>query len=434
MIRGGKHSHGNITKYDVQNAASAVQLHAVPLNESESFFYKILDEMRINDKAELVKDMSEENRQQKCSEDKNGIIIVDMHGRLANNLFELTFAKRVAEQLGCEWQVVYRSGWAHAFLTEQTDKCFPYALARNNNRQIGAADKIQQAIRNIDTTNASSVPILSQALSYNYLEPEKHQNWNVDPFSNTVIDDDDPGNVTSTWINALGETAFQWVHMGHPFHGDHVDMVVTKLRDQSSPIRVLYLSAFFIHFDWMRDWMDQIGTWLYIEPSCCKSPLPSEDTIVIHIRDFDEGDGMNNFLQVGVYRDIINEYTDGIHGRKVTVVCQPDSVNSDIVQDIVREFEAAVYTGEDAIDAFCILSSARSIFIASTSSTFSQMAALLASQKHAQVQVHYPTHTLDYPAVTLNVTSWKYHLTNANNSGVAEFDVDHERIRFNLAA
>jgi hypothetical protein len=46
MISGGKHS--NITKYEVQNAASATRLHAVPLNESETFFYKILDEMRKN--------------------------------------------------------------------------------------------------------------------------------------------------------------------------------------------------------------------------------------------------------------------------------------------------------------------------------------------------------------------------------------------------
>ena len=137
---------------------------------------------------------------------------------------------------------------------------------------------------------------------------------------------------------------------------------------------------------------------------------------------------------MGVYRDIIEQYSDGKHERKVVVVCQPDSVNSGIVKDIVKEFKAVAQTGEDSIDAFCILSSAKSIFIASTSSTFSQMAALLAAQKDGGVQIHYPTHTLDYPAVTLNVSSWKYHLTKTDKSGVAEFDVDHQRMKINLAA
>ncbi len=297
----------------MQNSASAARLHSVPLNESESFFYKVLEEMRMNNKRKEAKHINEESHPEKCSDDAYGMILVDMLGRLANNLFEVAFAKRIAKQLGCKWQVIYRAGWAPAFPTEQTDTCFPNALAMNNNRQVGAANKIQQVIQNIDTTQVSSVPILSQALSYIFLEPEKHQNWNTDPFSGTTIDNNDPGNVTMTWINNLGETAFQWVHMGHPFHGDHVDEVVMKLRDPSSTVRVLYLSAFFIHFDWMRDWMDQIGNWLYIKPSCCKSPLLSGDTIVIHVRDFEPEDGMNNYLQVGVYRDIIEQYSDGKH-------------------------------------------------------------------------------------------------------------------------
>jgi hypothetical protein len=43
----------------------------------------------------------------------------------------------------------------------------------------------------------------------------------------------------------------------------------------------------------------------------------------------------------------------------------------------------------------------------------------------SQVEVHYPTHTLEYPMVTLKVPGWKYHLTNNETNGIADFDVDH---------
>ena len=166
---------------------------------------------------------------------------------------------------------------------------------------------------------------------------------------------------------------------------------------------------------------------------CCPTPSPKENTIVIHIRDFEpEDDGKNKDLQVGVFRDIINKY---YHDEKdVWVVCQPKSVNSTLVQDLVKEFNAQVHTGTDNIDAFCILARAR-IHIPSTSSSFSQMAALLAQSNVKKiygndtfVEVHYPTHTLDRPMVTLKVPGWKYHLTNSNNNGVKDFDVDHSRL------
>ena len=44
--------------------------------------------------------------------------------RLANNLFEVALAKRIAKQLGCYRQDIYRSGWAPTFPTEQTDRGF----------------------------------------------------------------------------------------------------------------------------------------------------------------------------------------------------------------------------------------------------------------------------------------------------------------------
>ena len=145
-------------------------------------------------------------------------------------------------------------------------------------------------------------------------------------------------------------------------------------------------------------------------------------------------DAKNKNLQVGVYRDIIEKYsTSSKDERQVVVVCQPKSVNTTIVQDLVTEFRAVVHTGESNVDAFCILKSARGIIIPSTSSSFSQLAALLAEHENENVQVSYPTHTLDFPKVTMKVPTWKYHLTNSNNTGIAEFDVDHERLKVNQA-
>ncbi len=46
-----------------------------------------------------MKHINEESHPAKCSDDAYDMILVDFHGRLANNLFEVAFAKRIAEQL-----------------------------------------------------------------------------------------------------------------------------------------------------------------------------------------------------------------------------------------------------------------------------------------------------------------------------------------------
>lgn len=170
------------------------------------------------------------------------------------------------------------------------------------------------------------------------------------------------------------------------------------------------LTLFLYSFDWMKDWMGPqfIPHWLKIRENetCCPTPPPVRDTIVIHIRDFEpEDDDKNKNLQVGVFRDIIHKYYN-TGSYEVWVVCQPKSVKSDIVRDLVKELDAKIHTGRDNIDAFCILQRAR-IHIPSTSSSFSQLAALLAEERtkekygnESQVEVHYPTHTLEEPMVS----------------------------------
>ena len=368
----------------------------------------------------------EQDHKVNCSSTK-GIIIVNVLGLLANDLFEAAFAKRIATQLGCGWHVIYRTKWNAAFPNERTDKCFPNALADNSNRRPNyAKDRTMEAIQIVNESSGNRTSLepnlLYQALIYNGLEPEKNGGFD--------ISEDQANEIVGQWVQSLGEAALEVAHLEYPLQKNNVDQLVSKLKDPSSPIRVVNLDAFFIHFDWMNDWMDQISNWLQIDPSCCTATAPSAD-VTIHIRDFEEGDefDMKDKFNVGVYRDLINRYSN--KAAEVVIVCQPKSVESDIVKALVKEFNASVRTGNDNIDAFCLLSRARGMMVLSTTSTFGQMAALLAQGENRNLQVHYPTHTLRYPKVTLKVPGWKYHL--ANQSQIVEYDVDHERLKVSQA-
>ncbi|KAL7487548.1 hypothetical protein ACHAW6_013127 [Cyclotella cf. meneghiniana] len=367
---------------------------------------------------------------------REGLIIVNILGLLANDLFEAAFAARMSEQLG--WSVVYRTMWNPAFPTVKTDLCFPN-IARKN---IASPDKYSDKdplwtflLKYRGDRESFELRQLYDALTYNDLEQD----------SNLVTTQDEANDIERAWIDGLGEKAKRVVHLEYPLQDYHVDMLVEELRNPHSEVRVLQLEAFFIHFDWMREWMgpQHIPRWLQIRQSktCCPTPSPKRDTVVIHIRDFDpEDDDKNQHLQVGVFRDIINKYYKKDNSRReIWVVCQPKSVKSDVVRGLVRELGAKVHTGADNIDAFCILSRAR-IHIPTTSSSFSQLAALLAEEhvkrkygNFSQVEVHYPTHTLEFPLVTLKVPGWKYHLTNNETDGIAEFDVDHSRLEVTQA-
>eukprot|EP00804_Cyclotella_cryptica_P014251 CCRYP_005665-RA/>CCRYP_005665-RA protein AED:0.17 eAED:0.17 QI:292/1/1/1/0.83/0.71/7/853/877 len=363
---------------------------------------------------------------------REGLIIVNMLGLLANDLFEAAFAARLSEQLG--WRVVYRTMWNAAFPTVKTDLCFPN-IAR---KHIASADKYsdKDPLWNFlldygGDRESFELRELYDALTYNDLEE----------FSNLITTQDEANEIQMAWIDGLGEKVKRIAHLQYPLQDYNVDTLVEDLKSPHSEVRVLQLEAFFIHFDWMKEWMgpQHIPHWLQIlqNRTCCPTPPPKRDTIVIHIRDFDpEDDDKNKHLQVGVFLDIINKYyKTKDSGREIWVVCQPKSIKSDIVQDLVKKLGAKVHTGADNIDAFCILSRAR-IHIPTTSSSFSQLAALLAEERirekygnFSQVEVHYPTHTLEYPMVTLKVPGWKYHLTNNETDGIAEFDVDHSRLQ-----
>jgi len=360
-----------------------------------------------------------------CSDDIKGVIILNVLGLLANDLFEAAFARRMASQLGCGWHVIYRTMWNPAFPTTRTDVCFPNALASDNSRRQNSVDRTKEVLGKIGTGGVRP-SLLYKALTYNLLEPNNHRGWDGES-------DDRANKLYQKWIESLGEKALTIEHMEYPLQKKSVDKLVAKLLNPSSQVQVLDLRAFFIHFDWMSGWMDQIVDWLRIDPSCCTTPAPSKDAVVIHIRDFEpEDEDKNKHLEVGVYRDIMDRYhSDGADEREVIVVCQPKSAKTDLVLALVEELGAKVRTGADNTDALCLLSQTRGALILSTSSSFSEMGALLAESKNVNVQVHYPTHTLHNPAVTIKVPSWKYHLVNQTQ--VLDFDVAHERLKVTQA-
>ena len=398
---------------------------------SEERLAKMLNEKRVNEKSAISKTQAATSLPNDVVEDEDcvnqphsydGLIVVNMLGLLANDLFEAAFVKVLAAKLGCNWHVVYRSSWNTAFPTPQTDRCFPNALAKNNNRS-GNKNELLSLIRRLTERNQTQDEVLRtfDALTFNELELETS--------NNTFSDQKEANVIKEEWIKSLGDRALKIDH--EEYHNEREEVIepknVLSILNDAPQMRVLDLNAFFINYRWMEGRMDDISRWLDVDPSCCNTPPPGKDTIVIHIRDFlPDDEDKNKNLKVGVYRDIIDKYSQSKQ-PEIVVVCQPRSVESDLVQGLVKDLKAVVQTGSDGIDAFCILSNARFI-IPTTSSSFSQLPALLAQQKYGDVQVHYPTHTLDRPGITLKVPSWKYHLTNTDNDGISEFDVAHERL------
>lgn len=335
---------------------------------------------------------------------REGVIIVNVVGRLANDLFEVAFANRLSQELCGKWHVLYRPFWGAELPNARGTACFPKAHLPLNHKLLNIPSSLQAAI---------------------HLNASTWKRWALEPGQDAASVNDE----YHAWISSLNHSAIHLKHMKFDFRGNGVEALIETIH--SSPqVQVISLQAFFIHYDWMKSWMPRIREWLEPSSSCCHHE-PPDNAVVIHVRDFDPNDGGYNGLQPSAYIEILQHYN--FVNQPLWIVCQPFSVDSHFVQALVASAQntTTIVTGVDQYDAFCTLTRAKTLVLSYVSS-FSQMAALL-SIHGDNVDVHYPLTTLDGPKVTLAVPSWRYHLVNATKDGIQEWNVGFERIQTVLA-
>lgn len=335
--------------------------------------------------------------QQPCTI-KEGVIITNTLGRLANNIFETAFANRLASQL-CNWNVLYRPMWQGEIPNPRAAECFPKAGIPTNHTVLDISQSLQEKIG----LNASFWAAVSNS----------HGNEQY-----------------LAWLSHAEEkqiaTGFRHENRS-AFESNGVDMLVDRISlDESNEISIVNLQAFFIHGDWMRGWERQIREWFEMNDSCCPTQ-PPEDAVVIHVRNFEAELGTEG-IKPYVYLDILRYY--GLMGRPVWIVCQPETVSSHFVKEFTASIpgqNVTVITGQDQYDAFCVLTKSKTLLL-SPGSTYSQMAAFLAGPS---TQVHYPLMSKVAPPVTLEVPWFRYHLVNASLlDRIEDWDVPTEHIEF----
>lgn len=350
------------------------------------------------------------NNNKKCNlpgNKKKGIIISNLLGRIGNNILEIGFANLLAKEL-C-WPVVYRVMWTPTFPSKRSKQCFPNAL-------MAMSDDDSTVVNSVKESLSINETLWETAITFDV--------WNGDAGP--------PKQVYNEWLATLLEHGKAWrcEHLQCDYSTGDAFLQDTVASLQTGARQIVSLSAFFVHYEWMRHHMDDMRHWFQINPACCPTHPPA-DAIVIHYRNFKEGDhGIKNVpWNVSVYESIIDRYD--YQGRPVWVVCEPRTADapSALLDALKEKLNAQIYTGVDEFDAHCILQQAR-VLILSTSSTFSQTAALLSH--HGDTNVHYPTYGFHHPKVTLKVPGWKYHLVDKPHESakhkIIDFDMNHSKI------
>jgi hypothetical protein len=320
-------------------------------------------------------------------------------GRLANNLFEVAFANRLATEL-C-WSMLYRPFWQGEVPSPRAAECFPHANLPTDHRVLNISQPLQEKIR-LNATFWSSVGKVKGNRPY------------------------------MGWLASLEEEGLGMKAANEPqfYIGNGPDMLVEQIRSETSQVIVLSLEAFFIHDDWMRGWKNEIREWFTMSEACCHKQ-PPDDAVVIHVRDFKPGDHTNQGFKPSIYTHIMEHYN--LTERPLWIVCQPETADSVFVKEIVEASpskNATIVTGSDQYDAFCTISRDKTLLLTSAS-TFSQMAAFLADPT---AEVHYPLKTKVRPRTTLEVPGWKYHTVHAQLlDRIVEFEVPRKIIKFQPA-
>lgn len=344
-------------------------------------------------------DINDSPRLPSCAP-REGLIIVNTLGRLANNLFEVGFANRMATEL-C-WKVLYRPCWQGEIPNPRAAECFPHAMLPKVHTLLDNVPfELQEKLR-LNSTFWENVSVKGAQGNHQY------QSW-----------------LDQRLIEGIG---VEMGNNGSLFVGDSPHRLVQRIRNEASRTSLLSLKAFFIHGDWMSEFSDNVREWFTMSDSCCHHE-PPENAVVIHVRDFEPSDHTNMGIKPSAYIHIMNHYN--LTHKPLWIVCQPQTVESAFVKALVAAFpnsNLTIVTGQDQYDAFCTLTRAKTLLLTSASS-FSQMGAFL-----SDAQVHYPLTTLHSPRVTLSVLGWKYHLVDQQTlDKVIQFDVGRDQIEFQPA-
>lgn len=365
------------------------------MNEITSTLDRIIAEQ-----AKATIDSPPQMQQQRHCAPRDGVVISNTMGRLANNLFETGFAIRLASQL-C-WNVLFRPHWQGEIPSPRAAECFPNAMLPKDHASLSHIPLEVQRKLKLNSTFWKSASTKEGSRAYHDWFEERQQEGTGKRIGNDAS----------------------------LFTGDAPNRLVREIRNKTSQTSILSLEAFFIHGDWMSgEWSDKIREWFTMSESCCHH-RPPEDAVVIHLRDFGPRDKTNMGIKPAAYIHIMSHYN--LTERPVWIVCQPTTVESDFVTellDAIPHENLKIVTGQDQYDAFCTLTRAKILLLTSASS-FSQMGAFLSDDAH----VHYPLKTLRRPKVTLSVPGWKYHLVDDKTLDRAiRFDVGSDQIVFKAA-
>lgn len=450
---------------------------------------------RINGGDDIL-EQDDENNRDNGDDDGGGVIILNLLGRLANNLFEVSFANRLAQQLN--WKVVYRPLWQGVFPDQpRASFCFPHVMQplllddKKTTASITPQPRwkdLPRSIRNHDVFRNLTTPLFWNSLSRRD-SSKAYVAWSEKLEQQT--------NISMTLVH----TKFHFLQ-SESFTHDLVQRLSNS--NSSSTVRLLHLQAFFIHYDWMQDWIPQINRWTRINPECCRTTVVPDNAVVLHWRDFSAEDPdhpMAKIDMVPVFYDILEHYNylpyhqqqqqeqqqqqqngSSVEARRpIFIVCQPSSLQQVGLRRLVRAIESNlrnpnksstsksvlrnkvnnvtssslihVVTGHDEMDAMCILRKSR-ILLLTSSSTFSQFPAIFrdvggdttdsnndddSTTNNVNVatasttrQIHYPLLRLIRSPVTLKVPHWHYHLVNQTKNGDGIEQFDIEHDQFEV--
>ncbi|KAG7344756.1 hypothetical protein IV203_032287 [Nitzschia inconspicua] len=413
--------------------------------EEENPQLLVAEDSSVNNNVSVPKQQQQQQQQQQqhpCPPNSGGLIVLNILGLLGNNFFEIGFANILAREL-C-WDVVYRPMWnQYFFKNTKATQCFPNALLPTPTEP---KEEWKTSLRIQDSSSSSSSSFWKQ-LTYTETEDYNEQilEWvgNLTNSNNTATDTSNVLRFEHLYVDLPGDQMRQLIHqVGYPQENNNrvrgasattetTTFAGTSIPLTTNPKRLLFLEAFFIQYDWVAPYLDDMRYWFAFNPSCCRTPPPPDKTVVIHVRNHEQGFG--NY-QLNVYKDILKQYGYD-QTYNLWIICQPEYKEDQLMKDFLAEYgndRVRIETGVDEVDAVCIMKHAP-VLIVSSGSTFSMMAALLAEPSLGQV-VHYPVERLEYPEVTIKVPTWKYHLVDhPSNAKVLEFDFDQDRMRVKMS-